>query len=120
MTAWWSEKCILSCGVTDRGGGGQGAECLPETSDREIFAYVSGKKRQGKKGKGMKIKKKRRKIEKEKVKNWEFSTGKKHFTSGKKSGKMTLPPQKNMPVTPLITSTNGKSNLLLLTSAHQR
>ena len=33
--------------------------------------------------------------------NWEFSTGKKHFTPGKKSGKMTLPPQKNMPVTPL-------------------
>ena len=32
----------------------------------------------------------------------EFSTGKKHFTSGKKSGKMTLPPQKNMPVTPLV------------------
>ena len=29
---------------------------------------------------------------------WEFSTGKKHFTPGKKSGKMTLPPQKNMPV----------------------
>ena len=33
---------------------------------------------------------------------WEFSTGKKHFTPGKKSGKMTLPPQKNMPVTALI------------------
>ena len=32
---------------------------------------------------------------------WEFSTGKKHFMPGKKSGKMTLPPQKNMPVTPL-------------------
>ena len=30
-----------------------------------------------------------------------ISTGKKHFTPGKKSGKMTLPPQKNMPVTPL-------------------
>ena len=28
--------------------------------------------------------------------NWEFSTRKKHFTSGKKSGKMTLPPLKNM------------------------
>ena len=26
---------------------------------------------------------------------------KKHFTPGKKSGKMTLPPQKNMPVMPL-------------------
>ena len=32
---------------------------------------------------------------------WKFSTGKKHFTPGKKSGKMTLPPQKNFPVTPL-------------------
>ena len=31
----------------------------------------------------------------------EFFTGKKHFTSGKKSRKITLPPQKNMPVTPL-------------------
>ena len=31
---------------------------------------------------------------------WEFSTGKKHFMLGKKSGKMKLPPQKNMPVTP--------------------
>ena len=31
---------------------------------------------------------------------WTFSTGKKHFTPGKKSGKMTLPPQKNFPVTP--------------------
>ena len=29
----------------------QGAECPPETSDREIFADVSGKMRQGKKGK---------------------------------------------------------------------
>ena len=35
---------------------------------------------------------------------WEFSTGKKHFTPGKKSGKMTLPPQKNMPVTPLLSA----------------
>ena len=33
---------------------------------------------------------------------WEFCTGKKHFTPGKKSGKITLPPQKNMPVTPLV------------------
>ena len=29
------------------------------------------------------------------------STGKKHFTQGNKSGKITLPPQKNFPVTPL-------------------
>ena len=34
---------------------------------------------------------------------WKFSTGKKHFTPGKKSGKMTLPTQKNFPVTPLLT-----------------
>ena len=34
---------------------------------------------------------------------WKFSTGKKHFMPGKKSGKMTLPPRKNMPVTPLST-----------------
>ena len=49
-------------GVT--GGGGKGAGCRvpPETSDREIFADVSGKKRQGKKGKGLKIEKKRWKI----------------------------------------------------------
>ena len=33
----------------------QGAECPPETSDREIFADVSGKKRQGKKGKEGKL-----------------------------------------------------------------
>ena len=33
--------------------------------------------------------------------NGNFSTGKKHFTPAKKSGNMTLPPQKNMPVTPL-------------------
>ena len=39
-------------GVT---GGGQGGKCPPETSDQEIFADVSGKKRQGKKGKGVKI-----------------------------------------------------------------
>ena len=35
------------------------------------------------------------------VPKWKFSTRKEHFTSGKKSGKMALPPQKNMPVTPL-------------------
>ena len=32
-----------------------------------------------------------------------ISTGKMHFTPGKKSEKMNLPPQKNIPVTPLIT-----------------
>ena len=42
--------------------GGRGQSAPPETSDREIFADVSGKKRQGKKGKGVKIEKKRWKI----------------------------------------------------------
>ena len=42
------------------GGGGRGEECPTETSDREIFADVSGKKRQGKKGKAVKIEKKRK------------------------------------------------------------
>ena len=32
---------------------------------------------------------------------WKYSIGKKHFTLGKKSGKMTLPTQKKFPVTPL-------------------
>ena len=33
--------------------------------------------------------------------NGKFLPGKKHFTSGKNWGKMTLPPQKNIPVMPL-------------------
>ena len=53
------QKYIPS-GVT--GGGAGGAECPPETSDREIFDDVSGKKRQGQNGKGVKINKKRWKI----------------------------------------------------------
>ena len=43
-----------------------------ETYDREIFADVSRKKRQGKKGKGVRIEKKRRKIVKGKVENWNW------------------------------------------------
>ena len=35
------------------------------------------------------------------LQKWKFSTGKKHFTPGNKSGKMTLPPQKKFPVSPL-------------------
>ena len=89
----------------------------PETSDREIFADVSGKKRHGKNGKGVNIERKRGKIVKGKrggklemevgkvikrgedqfvlgLPKWEFSTGKKHFTPGKKSGKMTFPLRK--------------------------
>ena len=33
---------------------------------------------------------------------WEFSTGKKYFMLGKKSGKITLPPLKNIPLMPLL------------------
>ena len=53
-------------GVT--GGGG----VPPDTSYREIFADVSGKKRQGKQGKWVKIEKERRKIVKGKVENWKW------------------------------------------------
>ena len=118
-----------------RGAGGQSAP--PETCDREIFADISGKKRQGKKRKWVKIEKKRweigngsrKTVEKEVrtffffffafhfwkrrkfflgLPKWEFSIGKKHFAPGKKSGKMTLPPQKNMPVTPLSGGKHGR------------
>ena len=64
-----------------RGGGGRagdrGAECPPETYDRETFADASGKKRQGKKGKWVTLEKKRRKIVKGKVeKKLEMEVGK--------------------------------------------
>ena len=51
-------------GVT---GGGKGAECPPEVSDREIFADVSGKRRQGKRGK--KLRRKEGKLKKGRWKN---------------------------------------------------
>ena len=60
----------------NRPGGGQGGRVPPDTSDREIFADVSGKKRQGKKGEGVKIEKKRRKIVKGKVENWKWKSEK--------------------------------------------
>ena len=67
-------------GVTGRG---QSAP-PPETSDREIFlADVSGKKRQGKKGKGVKIEKKRRKIVKKKGGKLEMEGGKLEMKGGK-------------------------------------
>ena len=119
----------LGSGVTGgEGGGGKGqsAPPPPETFDREISADLPGKKRQGKeKGKGVKIEKKRRKIVKEKVEKLQneertfllslFKTTKicfgstkmeifyreKAFHAGEKSGKITLPPRKNFPVTPL-------------------
>ena len=40
-------KTQINSGVT---GGGHGGRVPPETSGREIFADVSGKKRQGEKG----------------------------------------------------------------------
>ena len=51
---------------------GAGGRVPPETSDREIFADVSGKRRQGKKGKEVKMDKKRRKIVNGKVENWNW------------------------------------------------
>ena len=105
-----------------RRGGGQGEEC-PCDFWPEIFCWPTGKEEARKKGK----RRRKRKIVKGKVENWKwkegklpneertffsfsflglpklkFTTGKKHFTPGKKSGKMTLPPQKNYPVTPLL------------------
>ena len=58
-------------GVTGGVGGGGRGQSTPPTSDWEIIADVSGKKRQGKKGKGVKIEKKR-KIVKGKVENWKW------------------------------------------------
>ena len=37
---------------------------------------------------------------------WEISTGKKLFTPGKKSEKITLPPLKNIPLMPLQNTLN--------------
>ena len=57
-------ESYTSSGVTGRGVGGRarGQSAPPETSDRESSADLPGKKRQGKKGKGVKIEKKGRKI----------------------------------------------------------
>ena len=56
----WSHHCLCASsgsksdvensGVT--GGGGRGAECPPETSDREIFADISEKRGKEKREKG--------------------------------------------------------------------
>ena len=51
---------FICSGVT--GGGRQGGRVPPETSDQEIFADVSGKKKQGKKGKGWKLRRKEGKL----------------------------------------------------------
>ena len=49
---------------------------------------------------------------------WKFSTGKRHVTLGKKSGKMILPPQKNFPVTPLFTTSYHQLLCLLRAVGH--
>ena len=64
-----------SSGVTGGGGGGQGAECPPETSDREMFGDLSGKKREGKNLKrGETVEEKKKNI-REKVENWKWKEG---------------------------------------------
>ena len=76
------ENCTAYSGVTGGGAGGQGAP--PEASDREISADLSGKERQGKKGKWRrkegKSKKEIReggklKMEEGKVTKWEMRRG---------------------------------------------
>ena len=66
---YWSKYALTNQWRNRWGAGGR---VPPETSDQEIFADVLGKKRQGKKGKGVKIEKKRRKIVKGKVENWKW------------------------------------------------
>ena len=62
-TDWTRTRNLLTSGVT---GGGQGDRVPPQTSDREIFADVSGKKRQGKKGKrGENLEEKKEKCKRE-------------------------------------------------------
>ena len=86
---------------------GAGGIVPPESSDREIYADLLGKERQGKIGK---MEQKRRKIEGKvgKLKKWKeeklyqngnFLPGKSILRRGKKSRKMTLP---LLPVTPLL------------------
>ena len=67
------KKHLTNSGITGAGAGGKSA---PQTSDWEISADLPGKKRQGRKGKGVKIEKKRRKIVKGKVKNWRWKVEK--------------------------------------------
>ena len=68
-------RCIKSRHIVsldqwhNRWGGGEGADCPPGTSHREISADLPGKKRQGKKGKLRKKKKENKKREGGKSKN---------------------------------------------------
>ena len=103
----------------------------PETSDREISADLLGKKRQKEKRSEIEKKRRKivkgkvEKLPNEEMRRgpffffffashfskplkfvlglpkWKFSTGKKHFTPGKKIRKNDFAPQKNFPVTPL-------------------
>ena len=89
-------------GVTGGGGGGAGGQSAPRDFWPGNFCWRIGKKEARKKGK-------RGENWEEKVENWKWKQENVRkrgedfffFTPGKKSGKMTLPPQKNMPVTPL-------------------
>ena len=60
---------VTVSGITGGALGAGGQSASPETSDWEISADLPGKKRQGKKRKGVKIEKKRRKIVKGNVEN---------------------------------------------------
>ena len=70
---WRKVFAFSNSGIT---GGRAGGRVPPETSDWEISADLPGKKMQGKRGKGVKIEKKRRKIVKGKVENWKWKVEK--------------------------------------------
>ena len=122
---------ITGGGAGGQGGRGAGGQSAPQRLMTGKFLLTYREKRgKEKREKGWKLRRKGEKLEMEAGKRqkkrwgpfffffafhfwkrkkfvlglpkWEFSTGKKHFTPGKKSGKMTLPPQKNMPVMPLV------------------
>ena len=118
-----TKSFLVSPLVTGRGGAG---ECPSDIFHREICTYQPGKKGARKKGKKWKwggkegnFKRKRWKIEKGRGKgmkmnrrpffggvyqNGQFLQGKIIFHFGKKSGKLTLAPLKNIPLTPLLSS----------------
>ena len=107
---------LLSSGVTGGGGGQQGGS-VPWLFSQGNFCRPTGKKQARKKEK---MERKGRKIWKGRggklklegftfLKHWNlfgstkgFLSGKIIFRAGKKSGKLTLPPLKNIPLTPLL------------------
>ena len=130
---------FLHSGVTG-GGGGQGEEC--PTSDWEIFADVSGKKRKGKKGKrdenweekkesykreGWKLEMEVGKVIKEVrtlgLPKWEFSSGEKAFHAGKKIRKKWLVPSEKYacyaPVTARHTNLHSHVNAVTLATTRR-